>query len=86
MTGETNPRERLKTLGKKAVYYPVFPLAGWTKVAETLVTGGPTLKFTAGAALVTVVWAFAFVAYRRLRDAADDADDALDAVTDGGDP
>lgn len=88
MTGETNPRDRLKKLGKKAVYYPAFPLLGWTKTAETIVAGGPTLNWALFAALVTVVWAFAFVIYRHAREVADDADDAVDAVsdavTDGG--
>jgi hypothetical protein len=87
MSGNT-PRERAVNLGKKAVYYPTVPLLGWTKSVETVVAGGPTVRWGAFAALVTVVWVFAFVIYRHAREAADDADDALDGVTDGvgGDP
>lgn len=92
MTGKT-PYQRAKTLGKKAIYYPTFPLLGWTKTAETVVAGGPTLTWATFAALVTVVWVFAFVIIRHARDAADNADDTLDAVSDavddttaGGDP
>lgn len=81
MTG-TTPLSRAKTLGKKAVYYPTVPLLGWTKTVETVVAGGPTLNWAAFAAVVTVVWTFAFVLYRRAKDTADDAADAVEDATD----
>ena len=82
----TTPAERAKRITSKFIYHPVLPVLGWTKATESVVAGGPAATWVLFAALVTVVWVFGRVLYRRLQDTADGADDALDGVTDGGDP
>lgn len=72
MLSDASPRRRAKRLLTKFASSPVLPVLGWTKVAETVVAGGPMLNWIGYSVLVTVVWVFA----DEIREAADGFDDA----------
>jgi len=52
-------RTRVKQLSTKLAASPVLPVLGYTKVAETIVAGGPTLNWAVYAVAVTFLWIFA---------------------------
>lgn len=74
MFTDASSRRRVRRLVTKFASSPVLPALGWTKVAETIVAGGPTLNWIAYTILVTTVWVIA----DEIREAADWLNDAVD--------
>jgi hypothetical protein len=75
---EGEPRKRAKQLTRKVAASPVLPLLGITKAVETVIVGGPTTRWLAYAAIVTLVWVFAEDLQRRAEDATETVQDAVD--------
>jgi hypothetical protein len=78
-------KARTKRLTGKFTSDPVLPLLGWTKAAETVVTGQWNLlpRWTVYAVCVTVLWVAGVYLYAQVEDAADALQDAADDATDG---
>jgi len=76
LKGET--RKRAKQLTTKLASSPVLPVLGYTKVAESVVVGGPTPKWLAYSLLVTMLWVFADDIRRRAEDITENVQDAVD--------
>jgi hypothetical protein len=49
----------------------MWPVLGWSKTAETLVAGGPTLRWVAYSLGVTVVWVLAEAISETVEEATD---------------
>ena len=58
-------RQRARKLSRKIASSPVLPVLGITKAVETVIAGGPTLRWLAYALLVTIVWIYADDLQRR---------------------
>jgi hypothetical protein len=72
--------DRARRLVRKFAASPTLPILGWTKMVETLVAGGPTIRWAGYAFAVTLVWIYA----EDIQTAADElADEAADTITDG---
>lgn len=74
--GET--RKRVKQLSTKLASSPVLPVLGYTKVAETIVAGGPTLNWAAYAVAVTFLWIFADDIQRSAEEVTENVQDVVD--------
>jgi len=71
-------RKRVKQLSTKLASSPVLPVLGYTKVAETVVAGGPTLNWLAYSLAVTLVWISADDIQRSAESLGEAAQDAVD--------
>ena len=74
-------RKRARKLSRKIASSPVLPVLGITKAVETVIAGGPTLRWVAYAVLVTLVWIYADDLQRRASEATEAAQDAVDDAT-----
>jgi len=79
---KNEPRKRARKLTTKIASSPVLPLLGFTKFIETLIAGGPTLRWLAYSIIVTAIWVFADDLRRRAEDVTEAAQDAVDEATD----
>jgi hypothetical protein len=70
--------KRAQELARKLASSPVLPVLGYTKVAETIVAGGPTLNWLAYSLFVTGVWVFADDLQRTADEATDAVQDAVE--------
>jgi|AntRauTorckE6833_2_1112554.scaffolds.fasta_scaffold192495_2 hypothetical protein len=78
-------RQRARKLSRKIASSPVLPVLGITKAVETVIAGGPTLRWLAYALLVTIVWIYADDLQRRAGEVSEAAQDAVDDATDTSD-
>ncbi|MUV59987.1 hypothetical protein [Halobacterium sp. CBA1126] len=75
------PQQRVRTLTRKLASSPLLPVLGITKTVETVIAGGPTMRWVAYAVLVTGVWIYADDLQRRASEATEAAQDAVDDAT-----
>jgi len=71
-------RGRIRTLTRELTASPTLPLLGWTKAVETIVAGGPTIRWAVYAGVVTLLW----VSAKQITEAADDVSDAVEETVD----
>ena len=71
-------RQRSRTLLRKLMTSPTLPLLGWTKAVETIVAGGPTIRWAVYAGVVTLLWVLA----DSLQETATEVADAVDGTVD----
>ena len=71
-------RKRVKQLSTKLASSPVLPVLGYTKVAETIVAGGPTLNWAVYAVAVTFLWIFADDIQRSAEEVTENVQDVVD--------
>jgi len=64
-------RQRTRRLSRKLFASPMWPVLGWSKTAETLVAGGPTVRWLAYSGLVTAVWVLAEAISETVEEATD---------------
>jgi len=64
-------RKRARRLSRKLFASPMWPVLGWSKTAETLVAGGPTLRWLVYSAGVTGVWILAEAISETVEEATD---------------